>query len=126
MVTDYAKTLANCVVQLPGEVPEVPTVSCNRAIATLKIPESFEAEELGVAPARSCKRCRGCKDCSYRSTMISREKELVVQRIEDLIKYDAETHIKRLERILSKNQCVLASLSIGQTDLGSILQKHQE
>ena len=43
-----------------------------------------------------------------------------------IFQYDAETHIKRLERILSKNQCVLASLSIGQTDLGSILQKHQE
>ena len=43
-----------------------------------------------------------------------------------IFQYDAETHIKRLERILSKNQCILASLSIGQTDLGCILQKHQE
>ena len=45
---------------------------------------------MGVAPARSCKRCRGCKECSYRNTMISREKELVVRRVEDLIQYDAE------------------------------------
>ena len=58
----------------------------------LKIPEFFEAEELGVAPARSCKRCRGCKECSYRNTMISREHELVVKRVEDLIKHDPETN----------------------------------
>ena len=43
------------------EVPLYPVMSCNRAVVTLRIPEFFEAEELGVMPARSCKRCRGCK-----------------------------------------------------------------
>ena len=60
----------------------VPVVSCNRAMVSLRIPEFFEAEELGVAPAKSCKRCRGCKDCSYRAVAISREKEAVVRRME--------------------------------------------
>ena len=57
-----------------GEVPEVPTVVCNRAVVTLRIPEFFEAKELGVAPVKACKHCRGYKDCSFPVSMISREK----------------------------------------------------
>ena len=64
---------------------------CNRAVASLKIPEFFETEEMGVAPSKSCKRCRGCKECSFRNVMMSREKEQVVKRMEDLIQYDAES-----------------------------------
>ena len=85
VVTSYARTLANC-----SLVQDAPFVHCNRAVVTLRIPEFFEAEELGVAPAKSCKRCRGCKDCSYRAASISREKEAVVKRVEDAIQYDAE------------------------------------
>ena len=90
VVSRHAKTLANCTVVQPWEEVTVPTVSCNRAVMGLKIPEFFEAEELGVAPARSCKKCRGCRDCSYRTASISREKEAVVKRVEDMIEYDAE------------------------------------
>ena len=45
---------------------------------------------MGVLPAKSCKKCRGCKECSFRNLMVSREKEQVVKRMEDLIQYDAE------------------------------------
>ena len=45
---------------------------------------------MGVTPARSCKRCRGCWDCSYRTASKSRDKEAVVKRVEDMIEYDAE------------------------------------
>ena len=71
--------------------PSAPTVLCNKAVFSLKIPEFFEAEDLGVAPARTCKRCRGCRDCSYRNSMVSKDKELVVQRMEDQLCYDERT-----------------------------------
>ena len=75
VLTEHAKTLVNCAQVDASKMPVVPVMSCNRAVTSLRIPEFFEAEELGVAPTRSCKRCRGCKDCScsYRSVMISRE-----------------------------------------------------
>ena len=47
---------------------------------------------MGVAPVKACRRCRECKDCSFRGSMISREKEAVVKRVEDSMLYDAETH----------------------------------
>ena len=75
----------------PGDDLPVPSMLCNRATVSLRIPEFFEAEELGVAPLRACKRCKGCRDCSFRNQSISREKQLVVQRMEDLIKYDADS-----------------------------------
>ena len=78
-VTTYAKTLVNCATLVndsKGRRSHVtPVMSCNRAIASLKIPEFFQSEDLGIAPARSCRKCRGCKECSYRGAMISREKE---------------------------------------------------
>ena len=88
-LTTHAHTLANClVVNEDGQdVLQPPVVSCNRAVTTLKLPEFFESEEQGVTPGRSCRRCRNCKDCSYRGLMISREKEMVVRRMEDLIIY---------------------------------------
>ena len=92
VVTEHAKTLANCARAVDGEVPVVPVMTCNRAVATLRIPEFFEAEELGVAPAKACKKCRGCKECSFRGSMISREKEAVVKRVEDSMQYDPEAH----------------------------------
>ena len=58
VVTYYAKTLANCVLAADGDLPVVPVMTCNRAVETLKIPEFFEAEELGVSPAKACKKCR--------------------------------------------------------------------
>ena len=67
-------------------------MSCNRTTVALKIPEFFETEELGVAPARSCRKCRGCRECSYRGVMISGEKEIVVRRVEDQLKYDDVQH----------------------------------
>ena len=30
--------------------PVVPTISCKRAVVSMKIPEFFEAEEMGVCP----------------------------------------------------------------------------
>ena len=74
-----------------GEVPgdkNLQVMMCNRAVATLKIPEFFEAEEMGISAVKACKRCRGCRDCSYRGMMISREEEEVVKRVEESIKYD--------------------------------------
>ena len=67
-LTQHAKNLVNCsIVEKGSELPRRPisVVSCNKAVASLKIPEFFEAEDLGVAPPRTCKRCRGCRDCSY-------------------------------------------------------------
>ena len=67
-LTQHAKNLVNCsIVEKGSELPRRPisVVSCNKAVASLKIPEFFEAEDLVVAPPRTCKRCRGCRDCSY-------------------------------------------------------------
>ena len=92
-ITYNAETLVNCAFIGKNVAPidvKPPTVLCNRAVTAVKLPEFFESEELGVTPGRSCKRCRNCKDCSYRGLMISREQELVVRRVEDLIKYDSE------------------------------------
>ena len=89
VVSEHAKTLANCVRAVDGEDPIVPVMTCNRAVAMLRIPEYFEAEEMGVTPAKACKRCRGCRDCSFRGSW---EKEAVVKRVEDAMQYDPETH----------------------------------
>ena len=93
VLTAYDRTLGSCRIWPGDDHPtvSVPSVSCNRAIASLKIPEFFESEELGVSPPKSCKRCRNCQDCSFRGAMISREKELVVRRVEDSIRYDPVT-----------------------------------
>lgn len=91
IVANYPKTLTNCVCVAEGDDLSLPVLTYNRAVATLRIPEFLEAEELGVAPSKSCKRCSGCKDCSFRSSMISREKEAAVKRIEDSILYDADS-----------------------------------
>ena len=64
MLTAHASTLVNSAVQVLGSEcsrPALPTMNCYRAVATLKLPEFFESEDLGVSPARSCKRCRDCK-----------------------------------------------------------------
>ena len=90
-LTAHAKTLVNCAVVEKGDSLErIPTVSCNRTLVSLRVPEFFDAEDLGVAPAKACKRCRGCQDCSFRNTMMSREKELVVQQMEDQLQFDEE------------------------------------
>ena len=113
VVTRYAKTLANCVLTEPGDQIDMPTVMCNRAVATMRIPEFFEAEELGVAPPRSCRVCRGCKECSYRTAMISREKELVVRRMEDLLDYDAEAKKVSVSYPWTEDVCKLGN-NMGQ------------
>ena len=73
-ITPYAKTLINGAMMRRESVDvnqrETPVMACNRSVAALKIPEFFQAEDLGIAPARSCKRCRDCRDCSYRGSMI--------------------------------------------------------
>ena len=66
-------------------------VVCNRSVVRPILPGFLEAEELGVRAPKSCKRCQGCKDCSFRAEMMSRDKELVVRRLEELIKYDAKS-----------------------------------
>ena len=76
-----------------GEVDsemDVNVVSCNRSLAQMCIPEFFESEELGIRAPKSCKRCKGCKDCSFRAETISRDKQAVVRRVEELMTYDAE------------------------------------
>ena len=90
-VTSFAKMLVNCAIQT-GDLDEalLPVVTCNCAVATLWVSEFSSAENLGVAPARSCKPCRGCHDCSFWNVMISREKELIVRKVEDQIVYDDE------------------------------------
>ena len=45
-ITEFARTLGCCTMLAEDESPVVPSVSCNRAIMGLKIPEFFEAEEL--------------------------------------------------------------------------------
>ena len=81
MVSNHAKTLANCVRIAVGEEPSLPVRSCNQVVVTLRIPEFFEVEEQGVAPSKVCKSCSGCKECSFRGITISREKEAVVKRV---------------------------------------------
>ena len=74
MLTAHDSTLVTSAVQvLDSEcVRSIVSIrNCNRAIATLRLPEFFESEDLGVAPARSCKRCRGCKDCLLRNAKVT-------------------------------------------------------
>ena len=50
VLAGYSRILGNCTL-LPGEeypTTVVPSVHCNRAITTIKIPEFFESEELGI------------------------------------------------------------------------------
>ena len=93
MKIPHVKTLVNCSLadEDNARIHEIPVVSCNKAVARLNVPEFFVAKELGVSPLRSCKRCRGCKECSYRNVMVSREKELVIRLMEDQIKRDEVT-----------------------------------
>ena len=52
-LTAHAKTLVNCAVMEKGEpLEKIPTVSCNRTLVSLRVPEFFDAEDLGVAPAK--------------------------------------------------------------------------
>ena len=64
-VTTYAKTLVNCATLVNDSEDQrshvTPVMSCNRAIASLKIPEFFQSEDLGIAPARSCRKSVAAK-----------------------------------------------------------------
>ena len=85
-----AKILVNAVPASTEDLDQAnAVVMCNRSIVRPILPGFLEAEELGVRAPKSCKRCQGCKDCSFRAEMMSRDKEMVVRRLEDLIKYDA-------------------------------------
>ena len=115
VICDHANTLVNhaTLARAGEEVDTVPMVSCNRAVAFLKLPEFFEAEEMGVSVARSCKRCRGCRECSYRGIMISRDKEMVVKRMEDLMKYDERSQRVSVTYPWTEDVCKLKD-NIGQ------------
>ena len=87
-----AKVLVNSVPALDDDIHEsLNVVTCNRSVARPTVMEFLEAEELGIRAPRSCKRCQGCKDCSFRAEMMSRDKEMVVRRLEELMKYDENT-----------------------------------
>ena len=114
-VCDNAKNLVNhATLARASEIEEVvPVMKCARAVASLQIPEFFEAEEMGVSVAKACKRCRGCKDCSFRGVMISREKEMVVKRMEDLLKYDEQEQKVSVSYPWTEDVCKLTN-NIGQ------------
>ena len=71
--------------QMTTSVRELPEDATTADVfhASLKLPNFMEAEELGTAPARHCKKCRDCKQCSYRGRMITRDDEMVVKMVED-------------------------------------------
>ena len=75
MKIPHVKTLVNC--SLADEdiarIHEIPVVSCNKAVARLNVPEFFEAEELGVAPPRSCKHCCGSVSYTHLTLPTNRE-----------------------------------------------------
>ena len=87
-ISDLAKIMTNYATLVePGEVPDIfPEMTCNRSVASLKLPEFLEAEELSIRVPKNCKRCKGCRECSYRGIMFSRDKQLVVERMEELLK----------------------------------------
>ena len=94
-LTAYAQTLVNCTLVEDGtEIlsNSMPVVRCNRVVTSLQIPEFFDAEDLEVAPVRSFKRYRGCKDCNFRNAMTTREKQAVVRRVEDPMENDEVNH----------------------------------
>ena len=74
------------------EVPEG-ALTVSSFFASLKQPNFMEAEELGTAPARYCKRCNDCKQCSYRGQMKSRDEEMVVKMVEDKMWLDKESKV---------------------------------
>ena len=62
-----AKVLVNTLPATSKDLEEISTVvTCNRSVVRPFLPEFWEAEELGIRAPKSCKRCQGCKDCSFR------------------------------------------------------------
>ena len=84
-MTTEARHMSSAVRELPEGAPTVDSFH-----ASLKLPTFMEAEELGSAPARHCKKCRDCKLCSYRGRMITRDEEMVVKIVEDSMWLDEE------------------------------------
>ena len=90
-ITTEAHHMTSAALQLPEGAMMVEAF-----YASLKLPLFMEAEELGTAPARNCKRCRDCKQCSYRGQMISRDEEMVVKMVEDTMYLDEESSVFRV------------------------------
>ena len=86
LTRDAERMTAATLTKPAKESPQVITLH-----ADLLLPNFMEAEELGTAPARHCKSCRDCSQCSYRGRMISRDEEQVVKRVEDSMWVDQVT-----------------------------------
>ena len=57
--------------------------------------EFSELNELGTSPAPVCRRCVGCKDCTFRRKRLSPEDQAVVARIEASMEVDEITGVIR-------------------------------
>ena len=84
-MTAEARHMASAVRELPVGAPKFDSFH-----ASLKLPTFQEAEELGTAPARHCKKCRDCKQCLYHGRMITRDEGLVVKMVEDTMWLDED------------------------------------
>ena len=45
----------------------------------------MKTEQLGIVAAKQCSKCAGCKDCSYRNTMMTWQDQKELTMIEDVL-----------------------------------------
>ena len=48
----------------------------------------LEAEELGTRPAPQCKTCTGCRECTFRRTVLVSQESNILKRIEAEMEID--------------------------------------
>ena len=80
-ITPAAKTMMTSIsldtdLSVHDDVPVVKT----HFTKFLSTPEFFQAEDLGVAPLRSCNNCQKCPDCNFRNECITRTEAIVVEK----------------------------------------------
>ena len=103
ILTKHAKTLGSCTLLTADDIPVVPSMSCNRAVVSLQIPAFFKVENW-VSHWQGHERNAEVvltADCLFRSIVILREKEAVVQRIDDSIKsFMVEAYLRSSKSLL--------------------------
>ena len=67
-------------------------VSVNRiSIKIQPFYDYFELDNMGVEPPRRCGNCRNCKQCAFRSQMLSLQEQYEYQVMESKVRYDPLT-----------------------------------
>ena len=115
-ITNNAQLMTNAVVVEGAEdLPADDELDILSVHLTRQLPifDFFNAEDLGVAPAKSCGPCNRCQDCDFRRKNITREENEVVERQDSLIKLNSEKGYMEAEYAFTENVMSLQD-NIGQ------------